>query len=476
MEVFSHNLFPANQEDRLIRSRSAHMRITGLCSNRKRLRRARAKARVPTHRIRAEICRRSCPDRHARDLEREILPDYLRSCRWFGAKARTIRELQIIEQIPISRAAQSARVWFSRSELYRRRDGNLLAARARSRVAKMRTALRARRRRRSSPIRATATPSCTTRSGIPIFAGELFRIIREQRSLQAQARRIVAASATAQFAAAEDLSVEFAGAECRAKQFVDAFRQPIFLKLYRKLEDGVNPDVEITRFLTERRHFPHVPAFVGALEYRRPKTSRPLSASCKRLSPTKATPGHSRSMQWAAITSASWHAKPICRRQRRSGPLLEELIGGIYPEKARLLGQRTGRVASRACLRHGRSRLRARAVQRDGAAFRLSIDARFARGAPLPCCRKKLADIARSIPRRSRGSPRARRKQILAQEQRILEQHSAAAQDPDPWRLSSRPGALYRKDFVIPRFRRRTGAAAERTKTEAFRVCAMSPA
>jgi Uncharacterized protein, probably involved in trehalose biosynthesis len=46
------------------------------------------------------------------------------------------------------------------------------------------------------------------------------------------------------------------------------FDNKFFLKLYRKLEDGVNPDVEITRFLTEKTDFPNVPAFVGALEYR----------------------------------------------------------------------------------------------------------------------------------------------------------------------------------------------------------------
>ena len=33
------------------------------------------------------------------------------------------------------------------------------------------------------------------------------------------------------------------------------FDNKFFLKLYRKLEDGVNPDVEVTRFLTERRNF-----------------------------------------------------------------------------------------------------------------------------------------------------------------------------------------------------------------------------
>ena len=41
------------------------------------------------------------------------------------------------------------------------------------------------------------------------------------------------------------------------------------LKLFRRLDVGVNPDLEIGRFLT-RREFPNVPPLVGALEYRGP--------------------------------------------------------------------------------------------------------------------------------------------------------------------------------------------------------------
>jgi maltose alpha-D-glucosyltransferase/alpha-amylase len=35
------------------------------------------------------------------------------------------------------------------------------------------------------------------------------------------------------------------------------------LKLFRRLEPGMNPDVEIGRFLTARAHFPHTPALLG---------------------------------------------------------------------------------------------------------------------------------------------------------------------------------------------------------------------
>ncbi|MDP8958642.1 MAG: maltose alpha-D-glucosyltransferase [Actinomycetota bacterium] len=42
----------------------------------------------------------------------------------------------------------------------------------------------------------------------------------------------------------------------------------LVLKLFRRLEAGVNPDLEIGRFLTERAHFEHSPPMAGSLEYR----------------------------------------------------------------------------------------------------------------------------------------------------------------------------------------------------------------
>lgn len=47
-----------------------------------------------------------------------------------------------------------------------------------------------------------------------------------------------------------------------------AFSAHVILKLYRRLEEGMNPDLEIGRVLTSKR-FPYVPPIAGALEYRR---------------------------------------------------------------------------------------------------------------------------------------------------------------------------------------------------------------
>src|SRR5882724_3451905 len=43
--------------------------------------------------------------------------------------------------------------------------------------------------------------------------------------------------------------------------------EPFFLKIYRRLQPGVNPELEIGRYLTEAAPFPHIAPVAGALEY-----------------------------------------------------------------------------------------------------------------------------------------------------------------------------------------------------------------
>ena len=43
--------------------------------------------------------------------------------------------------------------------------------------------------------------------------------------------------------------------------------EQFFLKIYRKLQPGVNPELEIGRYLTEVAHFPNIVPVAGAVEY-----------------------------------------------------------------------------------------------------------------------------------------------------------------------------------------------------------------
>jgi maltose alpha-D-glucosyltransferase / alpha-amylase len=123
------------------------------------------------------------------------------------------------------------------------------------------------------------------------------------------------------------------------------FDNKFFLKLYRKLENGVNPDVEINRFLTEHTNFPNVPAFIGAIEYRRAK-AEPMVVCLLQRAATNERDG------WTLTLDAvgRYYERVLGRKadlQNETAPpgvLLDELIGGVYPDKAKLLGQRTGEL------------------------------------------------------------------------------------------------------------------------------------
>ena len=45
------------------------------------------------------------------------------------------------------------------------------------------------------------------------------------------------------------------------------YRDAFFFKLFRKLEPGVNPDIELLQYLSEEARFGNVPAYAGSLEY-----------------------------------------------------------------------------------------------------------------------------------------------------------------------------------------------------------------
>src|SRR5690606_38487686 len=49
-----------------------------------------------------------------------------------------------------------------------------------------------------------------------------------------------------------------------------AFGEELMLKLYRKLEHGENPDIEISRYLTEQGEFKHIAPVLGAVTARTP--------------------------------------------------------------------------------------------------------------------------------------------------------------------------------------------------------------
>jgi maltose alpha-D-glucosyltransferase/alpha-amylase len=117
----------------------------------------------------------------------------------------------------------------------------------------------------------------------------------------------------------------------------------LFLKLYRRLENGTNPDAELIRYLSENRKFENVPAFCGAIEFRAHR------APVRTVAMLMAHVPNSGDAWGYTLDSVIRYYERVLERHPETGQIeddavVTELIGGVYPERARLLAQRTGEM------------------------------------------------------------------------------------------------------------------------------------
>src|SRR5207249_681143 len=233
-------------------------------------RRAQKKRVVPTLKAPAKL-EILLHDSQRDQLEREILPMYVRNCRWFGSKARTFRHLKVIEQLPISSGADGAQLWFieisyldAPTETYAIPVKIASDDVARSVSQNAPQAIIAHFPGSDGAVLFDAIWDATFRS-------QLFEAIMRRQAMKARAGDFVGVIASKSEADENVVSGNSHVVSGEQSNSSILFDNKFFLKLYRKMEDGVNPDVEINRFLTEQAGFANVPPFVGAIEYRRAK-------------------------------------------------------------------------------------------------------------------------------------------------------------------------------------------------------------
>ena len=133
------------------------------------------------------------------------------------------------------------------------------------------------------------------------------------------------------------------------------FGHQFILKIFRRTEAGLNPDLEIGRFLTEKG-FPHTAHVAGSLEFQRDQSDYTTVGILHRYVLNEGDAWRftldelSRYFEKALtlppleITPALLPTKPLLELMHDDVPdIAHEMIGG-YLEEARLLGQRTGEL------------------------------------------------------------------------------------------------------------------------------------
>ena len=319
-----------------------------------------------------------------RRLEEEILPQYVKNCRWFGGKAKRIRRVNIVESIPIvsnsdvsyalilavrytegtqdlyllplsfalTRKTGKALDEFVVEGLSVKLDYDWLTIKAKMIMEEFPQSFIARLYVEEdegilydgaygSKFRDGLLATIARRKKVKAHGGELFGLQgRMFRSLQNN-REL---PSTSQVIKAEQSNTSI------------LYEDQFYLKLFRNLKEGINPDREITQFLTEKSGFQHIPPFAGMIEYRRPGFE-PINIGL--LQGFVQCQGDS--WTYTLNTLGRYFEEVLSRgkemREVPKGPvsfydvdipsipsLLRELIEGHYLEMVALLGIRTGEM------------------------------------------------------------------------------------------------------------------------------------
>ncbi|HEV8573278.1 MAG TPA: maltose alpha-D-glucosyltransferase [Dehalococcoidia bacterium] len=213
----------------------------------------------------------------ARSSLEKALPRYLRSARWFGGKARTIQAVEILDAIEVPPAEGGPEAHLLLIKLTYR-EGEPEAYLLTVAAARAVEADRIFREMPNSVIGYAADgdngrPSAVLYEGMhdKRFASSLLEAIERRRRIKGSAGDVTA-STTEVFRRArgnEIAALEPSPITAEQSNSSVVYGDKLILKLFRRPDQGVNPDLEVGRALTRRTPPVQVPAVAGYIEYRR---------------------------------------------------------------------------------------------------------------------------------------------------------------------------------------------------------------
>ncbi|MGH9176495.1 MAG: putative maltokinase, partial [Vicinamibacterales bacterium] len=285
-------------------------------------------------------------------LESALLPAFLLKQRWFGGKSRSIRSASVVDwgEFASSGAALAfVDVWYD--------DGaaeSYLLALAMNFAAESEVPTSA----VVCPISSPAGEGVLHDAAYDVAARDALLAFIERGGRVPTRHGVVTGTPSETLArlrgpGGERLTATRASAEQSNTSII--YGKRLILKLFRRQEPGVNPDCEVGRYLTEVRHFAHVPAFAGTIDYTRNGTQFATLAMLQALVSHQGD-GWTRTLERLDRYFEECASSQYPGDERRSGewdvvelseeqesPLARESIG-ISLDEASMLGQRTAEM------------------------------------------------------------------------------------------------------------------------------------
>jgi maltose alpha-D-glucosyltransferase/alpha-amylase len=292
----------------------------------------------------------------ARQQLERLLPGYLRHCRWFRSKTRPITAVHIAEAMPMTEGPAVPHLTLLNVEYSNSEPETYLLPLA------IATGDRARdvRSRWPEHVIAEVTSSRSNGDGDgilfdaavdPDFLSTLLEIIARRRRHRGSVGELLPGTTQAFHQLRGDPETPLEPRVLKAEQSNSSvvYGDRFILKLFRCVEVGLNPDLEIGRFLTSHALFSHVPPLAGWIDYGSGNGERRNLAVLQGFVPNEGdawqfTLGElHRYLENAATRSEPLPSPPKTFYEllalKEPDPLAAELIGH-YLDAARLMGKR----------------------------------------------------------------------------------------------------------------------------------------
>ena len=292
-----------------------------------------------------------------------ILPAYLKDRRWFGGKARKMKSVQLLEAIPVHFEPSEAYITLLQVD-YAEGDPDIYVLPLTAAFAED-----AARMREGFPHPLLANLQVTGRGGHPPEVGILYDALYEKgfstllldliarhRRLRGINGNVLASSTHVLRHLYKDPAVPLDPTVMKVEQSNTSvvYGGQMILKMFRRSDEGINPDLEIGRFLTETAKFGNVPPVLGAMGYRRKGGASMTLGILQQFVPnvgdawsyTLDSLSHyfERALAQPEIQVPPMPQPPVLDLLNDEFPVIARELIDAYLESARLLGQRTAEL------------------------------------------------------------------------------------------------------------------------------------
>jgi maltose alpha-D-glucosyltransferase / alpha-amylase len=275
------------------------------------------------------------------ELQR-TLSDFIKARRWFGGKTRAIRSVEIADVIPIPNPAVAAAIVVARVNYLQGHSDTytvpLLEETSGAQPASDdNTRIRVRDADAAEHIFSDALSNET-------ILEAFFDAIREARRFSGAVGELVGVPERSleRLRIAAEGKVQPSLMKAEQSNSSVLYGRAFVLKVFRHLEIGVNPDLELGRFLSEKAGFRNIPPVAGAFEYRSGKSEPATMAILQGF-----VPNHGDAWEHTLDALSIYYdriaTENISGPNPKSRSPVADLLGD-YAGKAALLGRRTAEM------------------------------------------------------------------------------------------------------------------------------------